>query len=344
MFFPLLYLSWGLQAIYAGFAAAFAMDGRRSPVQRLLPVTAAFISLTCTALFLLSQNFFSGLFLNFGVSVTELALFFASLVIVWRIQSRIETCFRIVNLGTFLTSLLWFAMSPSCFFLPLLFFPDADLPAFHFTFLTAYGLTFAATLGTLAVVRRQRPEQSGTQIHQMHRPPRLIIGLLGTGLVVAIYFSPAIQTLVIEHARNHTFKVSQAARDLAHALSFADEERRASGERSVYPADNGITSASEYIRFLRKNGYLREDLPVDPSEFDFANVSRSDPGQTLLVRSKAVQYDIHTMYDGSPPPDYKRGFIVAQKDGGGNDFIRGEKKDAPEIETLPPRTPAFLAP
>jgi hypothetical protein len=344
MFFPLFFLSWTLQAVFCGFALAFAANGERKAAQRLVPAITALVSLTCFALFLLNQQFFSGLVLNLSVSAAELTLLFASLCLNWQARGTLNALFRLINLGTFLTSLLWFIGSPSNFFLAVLFFPNAQILEYHAGGAAVFGVIFLSTALAVGITlaRSKAPVAPAAPNHP-RRFSYFVLGLLGCGLLAAIYFSNALQTMIILKKREHTMQLYQTLPGLVMEIRMADSERMEENESSIYPADLGIKTVRVYIDFLRSNGYIEKSLLFDPNEIEIGNISRNDPDQTIFILTNQVQYDIHTMIDNiGGVPDYAHGFILIRKDGKG-EFYRDEKKGSPELGIDPPRVPPYLS-
>jgi hypothetical protein len=343
MFSPLFFLSWTLQAVFCGFAIAFAADGDRTPAQRLLPASATFVSLTCTGLFLLEERFFSSLMLNFSVSAADLILLFASLIVYWRRPGPLNEMFRLVTLTTFLTSLLWFTCSPSSLFLAVLFFPEAQVPTYHFW----GGISFLAVLLLTSllvgiVLTRHRPSTPPALNRKWGRPSFFALGLVGFGLIAVLYFAPPLQTTFVLQKRQHTMDLYHEMTGLCYQVKIADYERAVEGESSIYPADIDAKNTGEYLHFLASNGYLTTPLTVDAGEIEIGNVSRSDPDTTIFLRSTGTQLDIHTLIDQlGGVPNYAHGFLSFKKNGRGQ-FYRDEKRGAPEVGSEPPRTPIFL--
>lgn len=93
-----------------------------------------------------------------------------------------------------------------------------------------------------------------------------------------------------------------------------------------WPADAGIKSVTELKAVLVKKGYLSEDelQKLRFEDFEIGNVSKSDPGDTVLLRSS---------------PD-KRGVLIFQKDG--DAAIPRLRPRAPRPGNDPPREPAYL--
>ena len=344
MFFPLFFLSWILQAVFCGFAVIFATNGERLMAQRLVPAMAALVSLICIGLFLINQDFFSGLFLNLTVSVAQLALLFASLSLYWQARGTLNTLFCLVTIGTFFTSLLCFVGTPSNFFLALFFFPEAQIFKYHAAGFMVFSLIFLGTafVAGLALTQSKVSPVSATP-NLPRRRSYFALGLIGCGLLFAIYYSPALQTIIIVKKREHTMQLCKAMQNLAYEIKQTDLERSLEGKSSIYPADLGIRSVRGYLDFLIANGCLKEPLLINANELEIGNVSRTDPDETIFLQANRTQYDIHTMITNiGGVPNYAKGFLLFRKNGQG-DFYRDEKRKFPELGKEPLRTPSYLS-
>jgi len=111
------------------------------------------------------------------------------------------------------------------------------------------------------------------------------------------------------------------------ALSIFAMEQHATG----YPADVGITSVTQLKKLLMEKAYLTagqvEDLHLE--RFDIGNVSKSDPAETIAIRSKS------NIFPGN---------MVIVHLGGDCGSHRSPQIQELENKHEPPRNPPWLAP
>jgi len=104
--------------------------------------------------------------------------------------------------------------------------------------------------------------------------------------------------------------------------------RTAATQTESWPADEGITSAKEYIATLiTRKGLTKEtaDL-IDLKTIEIGNVSGSDPGTTIIARTR--------------PGVFQDGLVFEMLKDGTLTFAGGTTT---EKGTPPPREPQFLA-
>lgn len=137
-------------------------------------------------------------------------------------------------------------------------------------------------------------------------------------------------------------------------------------DRRVFPADMGITSNLEYVRYLVRSRIISESdlhlfckrdrnarsldsLQSEDIVFRFANVSVNDPPETIFC----VSYNVlevkppHKWWEflkrGNFPYPFNKAYIVMRLNGDGG-FNFKMPPDPKNIAPLPPREPKFLDP
>jgi len=123
------------------------------------------------------------------------------------------------------------------------------------------------------------------------------------------------------------------ARQLFLAIQSAALDRKQTGQGVAYPVDSKIPSTAAYLDRLRQEKYWQGNDRTILRNFVVANVSASDPDDTVLLLSRNAYQALRA---GQVP----RSFIVFRKGGDGASFKAG----ANGFFKLPPRQPAFLEP
>ena len=123
------------------------------------------------------------------------------------------------------------------------------------------------------------------------------------------------------------------ARQLFLAIQSAALDRKQTGQGVAYPVDSKIPSTAAYLDRLRQEKYWQGNDRTILRNFVVANVSTSDPDDTVLLLSRNAYVALKA---GHVPRHYalflKNGDEEAAQ-AGTSDFFK-----------LPPRQPAFLTP
>jgi hypothetical protein len=335
---PFMVASWVTLATYCGYALVLAAADVRTPMQRIVPRACAIIMLASTAAFLLDQNFLFYLGTGAAVlSVTVLALLFASIIAYRSARDCLGRRFGLLSLLALAFSFVWFFFIS--FFLPLMWFPAGSVVGAHLLF----ALVFAVMLwASIAWARRASLRKAPANGRRPWFSGRLapVWFLVGGLFIWFVWLSPVIQTRLILRKREHTMQVYQAAIGLA-AIARAESP---SADDSIYPGDLGIKTVPAYLDYLSSHHLLDQPLGVDPSELSIGNVSWKDPDNTIFIRSTGDQLDIHSfVHNLGGVPHYAHGFVLMQKSGKG-DFYRNDIKEKSSLGVDVPRTPAYLSP
>jgi hypothetical protein len=150
-------------------------------------------------------------------------------------------------------------------------------------------------------------------------------GLALAGLIMG-YLSIVIAIVAVPLAIP-AFSGGIAGAKAAIALTNERAIYLASEKANVWPADAGITSSAAYIdALIKKNVLTKEAIPMFRAEdFQFANVSGGDPGETIFARTR--------------PGIFTNGSVaVFYKNGNGQIY----KNEAAVKGAPPAREPRFL--
>jgi hypothetical protein len=152
----------------------------------------------------------------------------------------------------------------------------------------------------------------------------LILGYIGLAFsILAVVFWTMFGAKAYELGLN-----TQNAMTIQLATERMVSDGESKGDKSLgWPADAGITTATELKKRLVDNGYLttEEAATIDFNKFDFGNVSAEDPESTVFVKFRnkfmgaTVYYPKSGLQETVPAPG-----------------------DTSDVD--PKRTPAYLAP
>ena len=157
----------------------------------------------------------------------------------------------------------------------------------------------------------------------------LIMGYVSIALsLVVLPILAAIAIPAVVNAKEHAIAIQQVlnAQQICHAIAQSSERADSeSAGKSGFPADMGAQSANQVAAMLVEGGFLSAgDLKrLHFDQFLIGNVSKKDPADTILLRSK-------------PAKPYSMVAIVL-RDGSG----QAVKSNRP-VGNVPPRDPQFL--
>lgn len=131
-----------------------------------------------------------------------------------------------------------------------------------------------------------------------------------------------------------------------------------------YPADIGVKSGLEYVRYLVQTKVFKEgdlkvfclagkgvysiaELKADNIAFRFANVSSQDPPDTIFIVSRNLIEGMPApkkWWDFSAENPFAKGYVIIRLNGDGAFYTAKSPPDLKTLGGLPPREPKFLEP
>ncbi|CAN5705151.1 hypothetical protein BH09VER1_BH09VER1_43600 [soil metagenome] len=167
----------------------------------------------------------------------------------------------------------------------------------------------------------------------------LVLVLLVVGREVWV----RVETAHIMRQRDLTLQVFGDASNIAQTVSANDENLARDGKPSIWPADLGMKSAMEYLKYLQKQGYLDQAYQAPTGSLLIGNLSRNSPDHTIFVMSTGTMRDIHTFISSAGGvPNYATGFVAFRKDGKGQFYSDKERENHVRIGVQPSGDPEYL--
>jgi hypothetical protein len=109
----------------------------------------------------------------------------------------------------------------------------------------------------------------------------ILVSCLAIALLGPLIYDLTMTKWIISQ-RNHTLEVQKDMSNLGIQIVYADFDRIASGQSSIYPSDLGISTEAEYIKFLE------DELEIDCSGYHLENKSEQNGSANSLHATRSV--------------------------------------------------------